>query len=90
MMQRYREKTKIIEAVQFNPDDLPWLECVKMQISEVTTPGDAKHYYIDTIGSGRDILQAGDWIVKGVSGTRHVCPDKVFSSLYELIEVPLD
>ncbi len=80
MMQHYREKTNIIEAVQFNVPEGPWPDGVgyDRQGCYVTNP------------NGLEYINKGDWIVKGASGALHVCPDKVFSSMYELVEVPSD
>jgi len=88
-MQHYREKAHIIEAVQFNPDTLPWPEGVIAWGTANKQGYDGSWGYIKTV-DGRAHVKAGDWIVLGKSGELHICPDKVFSSLYELVEVPLD
>ncbi len=90
MMQRYREKSHIIEAVQFDPQRFPWPECmIPWPDASGCQPRDMSYGYIHT-ADGRANVKALDWIVKGASGEPHICPDKVFSSMYELVEVPLD
>ena len=89
-MQRYREKTKIIEAIQFNPQRFPWPECMIPWPDAIgCQPRDMSWGYIHIV-DGRAHVKAGDWIVKGATEEPRICPDQVFTSLYELVEVPGD
>jgi len=89
-MQRYREKSHTIEAIQFDPQRFPWPECmVPWPDANGYAPSDTSHGYIHIV-DGRAHVKSGDWIVKGATGEPHICPDQVFTSLYELVEVPLD
>jgi hypothetical protein len=83
-MQKYRQKSTIIEAVQFNPEQQPWPEGV-VAWKGGPSHGDESYGYITT-PTGREHVHAGDWIVRGESGTLHICKDVLFQGTYEPVE----
>jgi hypothetical protein len=78
MMQRYREKTKTIEAVQFDPNKYPWPKGVQSTLV-------SERYTIET-PEGMAWLNPGDWIVKGSVGAIRVCVNQIFRELYEPVD----
>lgn len=88
-MTKYRKKLVVVEAVQFDPETLPWPDCVvpsKLQHGRMRDRG----YYpvgtpiIKTI-EGDTQVSPGDWIIKGVAGEFYPCDPAIFESTYEPI-----
>jgi hypothetical protein len=84
-MAKYRKKPVIIEAIQFDPHQHPWPECIKPWDSEPVQPRDMSWGYIETL-EGRHHVIAGDWIITGVAGEKYPCKDHIFKATYEPVE----
>jgi hypothetical protein len=83
-MAKYRKKPVIIEAIQFDPHQHPWPECIKPWDKE-WKPKDMSWGYIETL-EGNMHVQAGDWIIKGVKNEFYPCKPDIFKATYELVE----
>ncbi len=82
--QKFKKKPIVIEAIQFNPQDKPWPECVISWERGKVEPRDMSWGYIDTL-EGKMHVQAGDWIIKGIKGEFYPCKSDIFEMTYEPI-----
>ncbi len=83
---KFRKKPVVIEAVQFDPQNKPWPECVKPWPSpKGYQPRDCSWGYIETL-EGMMHVQAGDWIITGVNGEHYPCKPDIFEKTYEKAE----
>jgi hypothetical protein len=89
MSQRYRKKPVVIDAWQWNPDDLAQAGIV---VGELLRAGvDFKHS--DGVGGATTVViqtlegamdaQPGDWIIRGVKGEFYPCKPDIFEASYE-------
>lgn len=72
------EKPKIIEAVQFNPDEKNWPKEVKPW--DRIVPRDMSWGFVDT-AFGRAHILAGDWICKVSTGDTILLRDRIYKKL---------
>ena len=89
-MAKYRKKPIIINAVQWNPDNLgSWVS-----IRDLMYPGcrpirrvgeGCKFLEIETL-EGNMTANPGDYIIKGVEGELYPCKPDIFEKTYELVE----
>lgn len=84
-MSKFRQKTEIIEAVQFNPLEQPWPTGIKPWSSAGYQPRDCSWGYIQT-PEGTKHVQNGDWLVTNEAGEKHLYQDWLFKEMYEPVE----
>lgn len=87
MVQKYRKKPVVIEAIQFivNPEggcDHNWYECEEF-IGKECKWQDGRPT-INTL-EGLFIVSHGDYIIKGVNGEFYPCKPDIFEKSYELV-----
>lgn len=74
-MAKFRKKPVVIEAVQFEGQDLP--------AGVMREPG-AANGYIDTL-EGRMAVTPGDWVITGIKGELYPCKPDIFDATYEAV-----
>lgn len=87
VMQKFRKKPVVVEAVQFFPDRKPWPAGVREYHD--CTPGGCTSwglFEIETL-EGWSIVRSGDWIVKGVKGELYPCKPDIFADSHEAVDV---
>ena len=91
MSMRFRTRPVVIEAMQFTypvkPELLAWCPAIK-NIRMFRHPGAVASADIVTLedGSGgraKNVVRAGDWIIKGVQGEFYPCKPDIFTATYE-------
>jgi hypothetical protein len=83
---RYRKKhyREYIEAVQFDPKQLPWPEYIKPW--STTLLRELNHMgYVET-EEGRIPVSPGEWVVTEEGDERYVWTDEMFKRAYEPME----
>lgn len=75
---RYREQ---VEAVQFNPKQLPWPDYIKPW-STTLPPELNRMGYIET-EEGRVPVSPGEWVITEEDDERYTWTDGMFKSVYE-------
>lgn len=83
-MMRYRTRVHFVEAVQFDPNAMPWPECVKPWPPDKPQPRDMSWGYIE-FSTGRVHVRAGDWLVTREKDVV-VYSDKTFNEIFESAE----
>jgi hypothetical protein len=84
-MKKYRKKSIVVEAVQFDPKK-EWPKCiVPWKNSGYSQPRDTSWGFIDTL-EGRMHVLNGDWIIKGINGEFYPCRPDIFEKTYELVK----
>ena len=92
MVQRYRKRPVVVEAVQWNGSNLDELlrfmrdpdnEDLLPAPGVGHTPSEG-HLTIPTL-EGRMIAEAGDWIIKGTKGEFYPCKPDIFEATYEAV-----
>lgn len=80
-MAKYRKKPIIIDAVQFDPNILPWPEGVVSHdpCNEINRKG-----AIETL-EGWMTVSPGDYVITGICGERYSCKPDIFRITYEKI-----
>jgi len=90
-MAKYRKKPVVIEAVQYNGQNVHevrkvWPECPG---ADVEGTGDGKHvrpFLIIPTLEGNHRADVGDWIIKGIKGEFYPCKPDIFAATYEAVE----
>ena len=82
MIQKFRKKPVVIEAVQFNGENQS--EIISFAGKVAKMEGTLKHLIIKTL-EGRMSVSSGDWIIKGVKGEFYPCKPDIFEATYEAI-----
>lgn len=88
---KYRKKPLIVDAYQWFPGmlDTPGVRHVAANRVDLTkTRGiliDRPARYVVDTQHGEVQLEAGDWIIKGISGEYYPCKPDIFSKTYEII-----
>lgn len=82
MPQKYRKKPVIIEAIQWNGNNID--DIVKFASLHITYTG-ADYFYINTL-EGVMKASLNDYIIKGVDGEYYPCKPNIFEQTYERIE----
>jgi hypothetical protein len=77
---KFRKKPVVIEATQFQPEQMPWPQGVYGETADGAT-----RWFVDTL-EGKHIASPGDWIITGVKGERYPCRDDIFALTYEAVE----
>ena len=77
-MSFYRKKPVIIEAIQFNGENLNEMEA----FVPVGRYGDDGTFYIVTLEGERHV-SVGDYVIKGVKGEFYPCKPDIFMMTYE-------
>ena len=96
-MKKYRRKTVVIEAYQFNRkmvednifDKVPLPNGIRITSSSSHPPSRTLSSYtvrIDTLEGETYLVSEGDWIIKGVRGEFYPCKPDIFEQTYEKVE----
>lgn len=87
MVQKFRKKPVIIEAIQFHYWNID--ECEKFVgkywVEEQRDGIGAVGFFIVTLEGNSYILSDNDWIIKGVNGEFYPCKPDVFEKTYEQV-----
>lgn len=79
-MKKYRKKPIVIEAIQFNEDNISeatrFCSTLFMRTTEPLT------YFIPTL-EGDHQVKEGDFIIKGIAGEFYPCKPDIFLRTYE-------
>lgn len=86
MVQQYRTRPNIVNAIQFDPHRQPWPEGIISWKVANYQPRDMSWGFIQTPEGGRLHVCAGDWIVTNFNGEQSICKPEIFKWLYERIE----
>jgi hypothetical protein len=78
---KYRKKPVIIDAEQFDPDNLEQ----QVRFEKVLFWQMAGYYYYIKTLEGDMIVNKGDWIITGVKGEAYPCKPDIFDMTYELV-----
>ena len=78
-MKKYRKKTVVIEALQF--DGKNYEEC--LNLSEDIFMFDGDNYLNITTLEGTMKCSVGDYIIKGINGEFYPCKPDIFEKTYE-------
>lgn len=85
-MKRYRKKPVVIEAVQWDGNNLEEIKSFMGITSDTYKPIQPKNtLYIRTLEGRMDAL-IGDFIIKGVNGEFYPCKPDIFEKTYEVVE----
>jgi len=100
MIQKFRKKPVIIDAVQFNGNNqIEIMDFVGMKLEHSSPPSHYEHDHditddlititIPTLEDGKNgqvkhIANRHDWIIKGVNGEFYPCKPDIFDKTYEL------
>jgi len=90
MVNKYRKKPIIVEAIQYTDDEVDTL----IAISNFLTNQDLRVSYhnpdhpVIKIETLEGVMEAsvGDYIIKGVSGEFYPCKPDIFKRTYDLVE----
>lgn len=98
MIQQFRKKPVVIEAVQLSWKNWGDLADFMPGIISENNPGRLSDEYSDTCGEppqyieitiptleGNHIAKHGDWIIKGVQGEFYPCKPDIFALTYDLV-----
>jgi hypothetical protein len=88
MINKYRKKPIVIEAIQLTVDSFH--ECIAFIGEGVMgswTATDACYIEIQTL-EGTIRAREGDWIIKGVKGEFYPCKPDIFNVTYDVIDWP--
>lgn len=86
---RFRKKPVIIDAIQWTGDNTAELivftgnQFEPIDTNETTDDPEATARVLDSLHSTWVLVQAGDWIIRGVKGEFYPCRDEVFRETYE-------
>lgn len=82
-MKKYRKKPVVIEAIQFNGDNVEEIRefiGVPFEKCEIT-----REYWIPTL-EGLHAARKDDWIIKGIKGEFYPCKPDIFKATYEAVD----
>ena len=86
-VQRYRKKPVVVEAIQYDGENVPQIvEWMALAESEITFQLQYNALAIETL-EGIMCAGVGDWIIKGVKGEFYPCKPDIFDATYEPEEV---
>lgn len=82
-MEKFRKKPVVIEAVQFNGENI-WdvLNWVGAESAYVDPERVLRIRTLES-GEGSHIASEGDWIIKGIAGEFYPCKPDIFAATYE-------
>jgi len=87
---KYQHKLTIVEAIQFiNKESFKkmkyqWGNYFHFTMSISCTNSDS--FYLNMYYPNGQIINSGDWIIKGIDGEFYPCPDSIFKQIYEKIK----
>jgi len=86
MVQKFRKKPVVIEAVQFtdNVDEVEQFVGKELK-GNMNGSGSVQELLIETLEGGMHAL-TGDWIIKGVNGEFYPCKPDIFEKTYEMVD----
>lgn len=84
---KYKKKPVVIDAVQFEPMEIPWPEGVEGYVSERTESVDGtvnawNSWRIETLEGFMEV-KPQDWIITGIKGEKYSCKPDIFELTYE-------
>ena len=82
-MGRYRKKPLVIEAFQWQGEEVLGLQRIAVGITE---KGHEIYNLIIPTREGMMYASPGDWIITGIAGEQYPCKPEIFAASYE--EVP--
>lgn len=78
---KFRKKPVVIEAVQWNGNNLAEIESF---LGAIKYPIDAMGIIISTL-EGNMVASVGDFIIKGINGEFYPCKPEIFEKTYEVV-----
>lgn len=87
---KYRKKPVMIEAIQFNKNDLSeMLNAWGPSFGRAIIEQYVDEYLIIHTLEGNHYARFGDWIIKGIKGEFYPCKPDIFEATYEqVLEMP--
>lgn len=86
MVQKFRKKPVVIEAMHFSTDNDSG-ECINECVNWINSNGGRAGHdnTVITVATleGEMTAQQGDWIIKGIKGEFYPCKNDVFDATYE-------
>ncbi len=82
MIQKFRKKPVVIEAIQFTGKNDK--ECLAF-CPIAKDPDDTKPSLIIPTLEGNHLCSIGDWIIKGIAGEFYPCKPDIFDATYEKV-----
>lgn len=83
MIQKFRKKPVVIEAIQFTPESLR--QCIQFVGPERIEWWSSEKLIIRTL-EGNMTASPNDWIIKGVQCEFYPCKAEIFAQTYDLVE----
>lgn len=84
-MAKYRKKTPIVEAIQFDPHAYRWPQGIHPWKSRGYQPRDGSLGYVE-MPNGEQHVWGGEWIILENTGQVHLCNPDLFEQMYEPID----
>ena len=84
-MAKFRKKPVVIDAVQFDGENLGVIVNFVEGTRELRESPEDKSIVIRTL-EGDMRADKGDWIIKGVKGEFYPCKPDIFEATYEIVE----
>lgn len=87
MIQKYRKKPVVVEAIQYlfhNKNEID--KFVGRQLAEYIRDNDGESYLVIPTLEGNMEANCGDWIIKGVNGEFYPCKPDIFEKTYEKVD----
>lgn len=84
MIQKFRKKPIVIEAMQFDGFKETFNKICEWMNAEYDSNGDNTYIIIKTL-EGEMKAERNDWIIKGVKGEFYPCKPDVFEKTYEKV-----
>ena len=89
MIQKYRKKSVVIEAIQFvgtyySANEILEFVGLKGEIVNSKEPDHLFDFIIHTL-DGDKIVEVGDYVIKGVDGEFYPCKSDIFEKTYEKV-----
>jgi len=90
MMEKYRKKPIVIEAIRiedawFDRDHPNPMHPISTENNEVITDPVPRVVIVKTL-EGEMTAHIGDWIIRGVNGEYYPCKNDIFEKTYEKVE----
>lgn len=86
MINRYRKKTVVVEAVQFTGSRKSYCEVMEFifgqPISDAAADGPFLNPWINTL-EGEMKVSTGDYVIRGIAGQCYPCKPQIFAATYE-------
>lgn len=86
-MTKYRAKPVVVEAEQFTkPKGATFADMFMGFPVRLDDDDEEGHYLIIPTLGGDQIVDEGDWIIKGIKGELYPCKSDIFEQTYERVE----